>query len=49
MHVLGIPTTRALAAIKTGENVQREQELPGGVMTRVGVITASAPRKPTMF
>ena len=35
MHVLGIPTTRALAAIKTGENVQREQELAGGVMTRV--------------
>jgi len=35
MHVLGIPTTRALAAIKTGENVLREQELPGGVMTRV--------------
>ena len=35
MHVLGIPTTRALAAIKTGENVQREQELPGGVITRV--------------
>ena len=35
MNVLGIPTTRALAAIKTGENVQREQELPGGVMTRV--------------
>ena len=35
MHVLGIPTTRALAAIKTGENVQREQKLPGGVMTRV--------------
>ena len=35
MHVLGIPTTRALAAIKTGENVKREQELPGGVMTRV--------------
>ena len=35
MNVLGIPTTRAVAAIKTGENVQREQELPGGVMTRV--------------
>ena len=35
MHVLGIPTTRALTAIKTGENVKREQELPGGVMTRV--------------
>jgi uncharacterized protein YdiU (UPF0061 family) len=35
MNVLGIPTTRALAAIKTGENVQREQELPGGVITRV--------------
>jgi len=35
MYVLGIPTTRALTAIKTGENVQREQELPGGIMTRV--------------
>jgi uncharacterized protein YdiU (UPF0061 family) len=35
MYVLGIPTTRALAAIKTGEIVQRDQELPGGVMTRV--------------
>ncbi len=35
MHALGIPTTRALAAVATGEHVQREQPLPGGVITRV--------------
>lgn len=35
MHALGIPTTRALAAIATGENVQRETPLPGAVMARV--------------
>ncbi|OJF93874.1 protein adenylyltransferase SelO, partial [Pararhizobium antarcticum] len=35
MHALGIPTTRALAAVVTGEPVQREQLLPGGVVTRV--------------
>ena len=35
MHVLGIPTSRSLAAIKTGENVHREEELPGGIMTRI--------------
>ncbi|NKI33982.1 YdiU family protein [Wenzhouxiangella sp. XN79A] len=35
MHALGIPTTRALAAVATGEFVQREQPLPGGVITRV--------------
>ena len=35
MHALGIPTTRALAAVVTGEAVQREQMLPGGVVTRV--------------
>ena len=35
MHALGIPTTRALAAVATGETVYRETELPGAVLTRV--------------
>ena len=36
MHALGIPTTRALAAVGTGEHVYREQgALPGAVLTRV--------------
>ena len=35
MHALGIPTTRALAAVTTGETVQRETPLPGAVLTRV--------------
>ncbi|NCA69693.1 MAG: YdiU family protein [Sphingobacteriia bacterium] len=35
MHALGIPTTRALAAVTTGEPVYREQILPGAVLTRV--------------
>ena len=35
MHALGIPTTRALAAVATGELVYRETPLPGGVLTRV--------------
>jgi serine/tyrosine/threonine adenylyltransferase len=35
MHALGIPTTRALAAVMTGEHVYRETVLPGAVLTRV--------------
>ena len=35
MHALGIPTTRALAAVTTGEDVMRETVLPGAVLTRV--------------
>lgn len=35
MHALGIPTTRALAAVTTGEIVRRERNLPGAVLTRV--------------
>ncbi len=35
MHALGIPTTRALAAVLTGEEIQREVALPGAVLTRV--------------
>src|SRR5262249_11021822 len=35
MYALGIPTTRALAAVLTGEPVFRETTLPGAVLTRV--------------
>ena len=35
MHALGVPTTRALAAVTTGEIVQRERAFPGAVLTRV--------------
>ncbi len=35
MHALGVPTTRALAAVSTGEIVAREEPTPGGVFTRV--------------
>jgi serine/tyrosine/threonine adenylyltransferase len=35
MHALGIPTTRALAAVSTGDHVYREVPLPGAVLTRV--------------
>jgi uncharacterized protein YdiU (UPF0061 family) len=35
MHALGIPTTRALAAVSTGEQVYRETPLPGAIVTRV--------------
>ncbi len=35
MHALGIPTTRSLAVVLTGERVQREQALPGAVLTRI--------------
>ena len=35
MHSLGIPTTRSLAVVKTGENVIRETPLPGAILTRI--------------
>lgn len=35
MHKLGVPTTRALAAVTTGEQVVREMPTPGGILTRV--------------
>src|ERR1700759_3587150 len=35
MFALGIPTTRSLAAVMSGENVVRETMLPGAVLTRV--------------
>jgi len=35
MHALGIPTSRSLAVVSTGELVYRERALPGAVLTRV--------------
>ena len=35
MAALGIPTTRTLAAVTTGETVLRETPLPGAVLTRI--------------
>src|SRR3978361_544427 len=35
MAALGIPTTRSLAAVLTGESVLRETAVPGAVLTRV--------------
>jgi uncharacterized protein YdiU (UPF0061 family) len=35
MHVLGVPTTRALAAVLTGQPVIRETVQPGAIITRV--------------
>jgi len=35
MVALGVPTTRALAAVTTGEPVYRENVLPGAILTRV--------------
>ncbi|OXM83846.1 protein adenylyltransferase SelO [Paenibacillus rigui] len=35
MYALGIPTTRSLAVVTTGEAILRETELPGAILTRV--------------
>ena len=35
MNALNIPTTRSLAVVSTGENVIRENSLPGAILTRV--------------
>ena len=35
MHALGIPTTRSLAVVTTGEDVVRDRKLPGAVLTRI--------------
>lgn len=35
MHALEIPATRSLAAVSTGESVQRETSQPGAILTRV--------------
>ncbi|OWA35863.1 hypothetical protein B9G55_08205 [Saccharibacillus sp. O16] len=35
MHALNIPTTRSLAVVATGEDIQRQTPLPGAVLTRI--------------
>lgn len=35
MHALGVPTTRALAAVLSGDTVHREERQPGAILTRV--------------
>ena len=35
MYALGIPTTRSLAVVTTGEDVFREDFLPGAILTRI--------------
>lgn len=35
MHALGIPTTRGLAVVATGEPIYRETKLPGAILARV--------------
>ncbi|MGG1401242.1 YdiU family protein [Bacillus salipaludis] len=35
MNALGIPTTRSLAVVETGETIARETYLPGAILTRV--------------
>jgi uncharacterized protein YdiU (UPF0061 family) len=35
MHALGLPASRALAAVATGESVFRERPVPGAILTRV--------------
>jgi len=57
MHGLGIPTTRALAVVATGERVARDTGLPGAVLTRVAASHlrvgtfqfAAAQRDPTLL
>jgi len=35
MHNLGIPTTRSLAVVTTGESIARETRLPGAILARM--------------
>lgn len=35
VHALGIPTTRSLAVVATGQPVTREKEYPGAILTRI--------------
>ena len=35
MHSLGVPTTRALAIVSSGEPVYRETKMPGAIITRI--------------
>lgn len=35
MYALGIPSTRSLAVVSTGQDIRRETELPGAILVRV--------------
>ncbi len=35
MNALGIPSTRSLSVVKTGEAVRREEIQDGGILTRI--------------
>jgi uncharacterized protein YdiU (UPF0061 family) len=35
LHALGLPTTRALAAVASGDRIHRETPLPGAILTRI--------------
>lgn len=54
MHALGVPTSRALGAVTTGDTVYRDSALPGAILTRVasshirvGTVQFFASRKDT--
>jgi uncharacterized protein YdiU (UPF0061 family) len=56
MNALGVPTTRSLAVVATGEPVYRESVVPGAVLTRVaashlrvGTFQYAAARRDPMF
>lgn len=35
LHALGVPSTRSLAVVSTGEQVLRQESLPGAILTRI--------------
>jgi len=37
LHALGIPATRTLVVVASGEDVIRERKLPGGIQTRIAL------------
>ena len=43
MHALGIPTTRSLAVVTTGETIYRDELLPGAVLTGISHPRAIVP------
>ena len=48
MHHLGIPTTRSLAAVETGDKVLRETVLPGAILTKLRKVIYASERFNTL-
>ena len=46
MHALGIPSTRALAAVMSGERIYRDGLVPGALLTRVAASHVLLSRNP---